>query len=117
MRKLDILTALIVLSSIFIFIKPGIFQKTNEAGLISAKVFEGDTFSNRDGKTGLVEIGFLNPESFAVNCTMKVKIYQPFFGMKYTKNETIEFLPNITYHNISIELPNGNNRVEVDADC
>jgi len=116
-KKLDILTILIVLLSIFLFLRLELVRKTNDSGLISSRVFEGEVFHNKNGRTGLVEIGFLNSENFTVNCTINVQIYQSFFGVKYAKNETVEFLPNLTYHNISIELPNGNNRVEVNANC
>ncbi|MBR9689444.1 MAG: hypothetical protein GOV01_00920 [Candidatus Altiarchaeota archaeon] len=111
MRKLDILTALIVVFSLFMFFKPS----PNQAGPISLKVYEGEVLPT-GGRNGTIELGFRNILDFETTCNITVSVTQ-LFGVTYLNETQLTFAPNLTYTNISIFLPNGKNKVSLDAKC
>lgn len=115
MRKLDLLTALIVVISVIIFIKPKSVGQ-NEVGLTSIEVIEGPVIPD-GGRNGTARISFFNPTTNTLECEVHIDISQFFLGTLFEADIVIEFEPNTTVHELPLFLPNGDNKVVIDATC
>ncbi|MBR9680932.1 MAG: hypothetical protein GOU98_03860 [Candidatus Altiarchaeota archaeon] len=116
MKRLDLLTALIVLISIVFFTNPDLIKKTNKVGLTSVTVFEGAELLN-GGRNGTAQVSFFNPTNDILECEVKIDISQFFSGTLFSDVIQTSFSPNTTIMNFSITLPNGKNKVTIDATC
>lgn len=83
--------------------------------LISAKIYEGDALST-GGRSGIASVKLFSDLTQEVNCSIEVMLTQ--FLKKMSRDSTlVEVSPGESTKNISIFLPDGQNKMRFSIDC
>ena len=111
MKTFDSLILLVAAVSIILFIRASV---ENKGGPSDLKVYEGEKIPN--GRNGTAELKFINIFDDEIQCNISVKVSQ-WWTTRYEDSMYLIFPPGESLTNLSIFLPDGNNRVIVNAKC
>jgi len=115
MKKMDVLIVLVVLVSVVLYLLEPKNTHYGDTWLSGLKLYEGDPVPG--GREGMAELGFTNNRNGTATCNVTVEVRQLRFWVRYWNSTIMSFPPGVSRTNLSIFLPNGRNKVVVDAKC
>jgi len=115
MKKMDVLIALVVVVSVVLYFLEPKDIHYGDAWPSGLKLYEGNVLAG--GREGMAELEFTNNRSGVVTCNVTVEVRQLRLWTRYWNSTIMSFPPGVSRTNLSIFLPNGRNKVVVDAKC